>query len=361
MRIIEETQLDFSDVLIRPARSNINSRNDVDIFRTFTKKVDGEEISFSCIPICCANMGSIAIPAMAKIFVENGFLCAMEKHIEFNELNKLYRDLQKKENKDKVEKGLYTNRIAISIGVNEDFNYIKELNKTYSVNIINIDVANGYMTKLQERVREIRKTFPKAWIIAGTVVTGDIVTDLLNCGADIIRCGIGQGQMCLSRVVAGVGRPTISMLQECSDAAHQIHGYVMNDGGCSCPGDVCKALGCADFTMIGSLFAGADEADGDIVKIDGVKYKKFAGMSSEYAQKKYFGGFKNYRSSEGRQKLMKCTGPLKNTLEYILGGVRSCMAYIGCRKIKHFQKHCVFYKVNKQLNTTFDSNKDFIK
>lgn len=360
MRIIEEEQLDFSDVLIRPARSDFNSRSEANIFRTFKKSgYDGECWSreFSCIPICIANMNSIATPEMAKIAVRKGLLCAMEKHLSYNELRQMYDDLTKMEIEDEcdISKFVYTNRIALSIGVSESLDTIKRLNDEFSVNIINIDVANGYMSKLQDRVREVREAFPYAWIIAGTVVTGDIVTDLLNCGADIIRAGIGAGAQCRTRLQTGVGRPMVSMLQECSDAAHQIHGYVMSDGGCTCPGDICKALGCADFVMVGSMFAGAEEAAEDIVEIDGERYKKFAGMSSAYVQNKLFGGFKSqYRSSEGRQTLVKIAGPLSDIIDDILGGLRSCFTYIGCHNMKHFQKHCVFYKVRHQLTTTYE-------
>lgn len=347
MRIIEEEQLDFQDVLIRPARSDFNSRSEANIFRTFEKP---NRRTFSCIPICCANMDSIATPEMAKIFVKKGLLCAMEKHLGYEELDMMFADLSREEG----------DRIALSIGVTDDLETLRRIDRKFKVNIINIDVANGYMQKLQDRVREIRGEFPNAWIIAGTVVTGDIVTDLLNCGADIIRCGIGGGAQCRTRVQTGVGRPMVSMLQECSDAAHQIHGYVMSDGGCTCPGDICKALGCADFVMVGSMFAGAEEASNDVVEIDGEKYKKFAGMSSAYVQNKLFGGFKSqYRSSEGRQVLVKIKGPLVEIIDDILGGLRSCFTYVGCHNMKHFQKHCVFYKVRHQLTTTYENARTF--
>lgn len=347
MRIIEEEQLDFADVLIRPARSDFNSRSEANIFRTFQK---ANRQTFTCIPICCANMDSIAIPKMAKIFVKKGLLCAMEKHLSYEELDNMFADMTEEEG----------NRIALSIGVNDSLEVLKKLDSRFGINIINIDVANGYLQRLQDKVREVRKEFPNAWIIAGTVVTGDIVTDLLNCGADIVRAGIGGGAMCRTRIQTGVGRPMISTLQECSDAAHQIHGYVMSDGGCTCPGDVCKALGASDFVMIGSLFAGAEEASNDVVEIDGKKYKKFAGMSSAYAQNKLFGGFKSqYRSSEGRQVLMPIKGPLNDIIDDILGGLRSCFTYIGCHNMKHFQKHCVFYKVHHQYTNTYENAKTF--
>jgi len=359
MRIIEEEQIGFDDVLIRPARSDINSRSEVDIFRRFEKT---DRISFDCIPICCANMGSIAVPEMAKIFVRKGLMCSMEKHIPYESLCKMYEEIRKMEEEDGVEKFSYRNRIVLSVGTNDSLDTICNIDREFpfSVAVVSVDVANGYMVKLQDRVKEVRKALPNAWIIAGNVVTGDIVTDLLNCGADIVKCGIGPGQQCLTRKQTGVGRPMVSMLEDCTDAAHQIHGFTMSDGGCTCPGDICKALGLSDFVMVGSMFAGAEEASGDVVDIDGARYKKFAGMSSEYAQNKYFGGFRsNYRSSEGRQTLIKINGGLSSIIDNILGGIRSCFAYCGCHKMKHWQKHCVFYKVHKQLTATYENAKTF--
>ena len=348
MRIIEEEQLDFSDVLIRPARSDFKSRSEVNIFREFKK--EGRK-TFSCIPICCANMWSIASPKMAKVFVKKGLMCAMEKHVSFEDLYQMMTDFSLAD----------AQRTAISIGAKDSLDTLKKLRDAgFGPYMINIDVANGYLTILQDKVREVREEFPEAWIIAGTVVTGDIVTDLLNCGADIIRCGIGSGAQCRTRLQTGVGRPMVSMLQDCSDAAHQIHGFVMSDGGCTCPGDICKALGCADFVMVGSMFAGAEEAAGDTVEANGKKYKKFAGMSSAFIQDKLFGGFKSqYRSSEGRQVLVEVKGPLNDIIDDILGGVRSCFTYVGCHQMKHFQKHCVFYKVRHQITSTYENAMTF--
>ena len=350
MRIIEEEQLDFSDVLIRPARSDFKSRSEVNIFRQFKK--EGRD-SFSCIPICCANMWSIASPKMASIFVKKGLMCAMEKHVPYEDLHQMMADFSLAD----------AQRIAISIGAKDSLDILKKLRDDgFGPYMINIDVANGYLTILQDKVREVRQEFPDAWIIAGTVVTGDIVTDLLNCGADIIRCGIGSGAQCRTRLQTGVGRPMVSMLQDCSDAAHQIHGFVMSDGGCTCPGDICKALGCADFVMVGSMFAGAEEAEGDTVEVNGKKYKKFAGMSSAFIQDKLFGGFKpQYRSSEGRQVLVDVKGPLNDIIDDILGGIRSCFTYVGCHQMKHFQKHCVFYKVRHQITSTYENAMTFSK
>lgn len=171
---------------------------------------------------------------------------------------------------------------------------------------------------------------------------------------------IVHNSMCITRLKTGVGRPTLSMIIDCADAAHQLNKYVMCDGGCSVPGDVCKAF-CAgaDFVMSGSLFAGCDEAEGNKIIIDGKEYKQYYGMSSALAQRKHFGGFdSSYKASEGREKLIPATGPLINTIEDLNGSIRSCCTYIGSRKIKHMPRQTTFYKVHNQLNTKFAGCKD---
>ncbi len=223
-----------------------------------------------------------------------------------------------------------------------------------------IDVANGYMLKLLDKVRKVKKEFPELFIIVGNVVTADVTTDLILAGAACVKVGIGSGSGCLSRMKAGIGRPQLSTIIDCADAAHQLHAYVMSDGGCVVPGDICKAF-CAgaDFVMLGGMLSGCDEAGGETVSIGGKMFKQYYGMSSKYAQEKHFGKFNNYRASEGRTKLIPVTGPLVNTIEDINGSIRSCCTYIGSHQIKHMAKHATFYKVNRQLNTAFEKCRDF--
>lgn len=170
---------------------------------------------------------------------------------------------------------------------------------------------------------------------------------------------IVHNSVCSTRIKTGVGRPTLSMIVDCADAAHQIDGYIMCDGGVKTPGDVCKAL-CAgaDFVMTGSLFAGCTEASGDIVEVNGKKFKHYYGMSSKLAQDTHFGGMSTYRTSEGREKLIPYTGDLADVITDINGGIRSCCTYIGSRKIKHMSRQASFYKVNHQVNVLFANSEN---
>lgn len=360
MRIIEEIQLDFDDVLIQPKRSSINSRQDVDIYREFkwTTK-DGELRSFTCIPISAANMGTVGTPRMAIELAKNGYMSCLEKHLTTKEIFSVYDCLTDYAVRHGEEEMAYRSRVFVSIGTRESFDILDEVNAAYPLVGINIDVPNGYYPKLNERVHECRERYPNSFIVAGTVVTGDIVQDLLRAGANCARAGIGQGSMCITRLKTGVGRPTLSMIMDCADAAHQIDGYIMCDGGVKTSGDICKAF-CAgsDFVMTGSLFAGCDEANGDVVERNGNKYKMYYGMSSKLAQDKHFGGMSEYRTSEGREKLIPYVGSLIDVINDINGGIRSCCTYIGSKKIKHMSRQASFYKVNHQLNTMFANSEN---
>tara|TARA_B100001123_G_C15059877_1_gene927118 strand:- start:177 stop:875 length:699 start_codon:yes stop_codon:yes gene_type:complete len=221
------------------------------------------------------------------------------------------------------------------------------------ITFICIDVANGYSERFSKYVKKIRKEFPDKVIIAGNVVTGEMTEELILNGADIVKVGIGPGSVCTTRIQTGVGYPQLSAVIECADAAHGVGGFIMADGGCTCPGDVAKAFaGGADYVMLGGLLAGHDECSGEVV--DG--YKQFYGMSSDTAMNKHSGGVANYRSSEGKTVNVPYRGPVSETVKSILGGVRSACTYMGARTIKQMPKCATFVRVNQQSNEIFGKN-----
>lgn len=213
------------------------------------------------------------------------------------------------------------------------------LHKHAAIRFICLDVANGYSEAFVQAVKDVRAAFPEHTILAGNVVTGEMVEELLLSGADIIKVGIGPGSVCTTRKQTGVGYPQLSAVLECADAAHGLNGHVISDGGCTCPGDVSKAFGAgADFVMLGGMLAGHDESGGEKIEINGKHFKKFYGMSSAEAMNKHAGGVAEYRASEGKSVTVPYRGPVAGTCKEILGGVRSTCTYVGASQLKELSK-----------------------
>jgi GMP reductase len=175
--------------------------------------------------------------------------------------------------------------------------------------------------------------------------------ELILSGADIVKIGIGPGAGCLTRQKTGVGYPQLSAIIECADAAHGLKGHIIADGGCRNPGDIAKAFGAgADFVMLGSILACHDENS----DFDEFGFAEFYGMSSSRAMNKYYGEVAKHRTSEGRIVKMGSKGSLHDTIQDILGGLRSACTYVGAEKLKELSKRTTFVRVNNQLNTTYE-------
>ncbi|MBU2712512.1 GMP reductase [Zooshikella harenae] len=344
MRIENDLKLGFSDVLFRPKRSTLNSRSQVELTRDFTFKHSGSQ--WSGVPVIAANMDSVGSFAMAQALAEHQVITAIHKHYNVAEWATFLENADEK----------LLNYVMVSTGTSErDFQKLKEILQLSSdIKFICIDIANGYSEHLVEFVQNVRESFTNIVITAGNVVTGDMVEELILAGADIVKVGIGPGSVCTTRVKTGVGYPQLSAIIECGDAAHGLGGRIIGDGGCTCAGDVAKAFGGgADFVMLGGLLAGHDESGGEIIEKDGQKFVQFYGMSSSSAMKKYAGGVANYRAAEGKTVLLPYRGSVHNTIEDILGGVRSTCTYVGAAKLKELTKRTTFIRVQEQENTVF--------
>lgn len=246
--------------------------------------------------------------------------------------------------------------VAVSAGTSKsDLTRVEAVLANHpEIRFVCLDVANGYSEFFVAAVRKVRETHPNHIIIAGNVVSGEMIEELLLTGADIIKVGIGPGSVCTTRKQTGVGYPQLSAVLECADAAHGLNGHVVADGGCTCPGDVSKAFGAgADFVMLGGMFAGHDESGGDIIEMNGKKFKRFYGMSSATAMEKHAGGVADYRASEGKSVTVPFRGPVGNTLKEVLGGVRSTCTYVGASKLKELSKRTTFIRVTQQINEIF--------
>lgn len=347
MKIEDDVKLDFSDVLIRPKRSELSSRNEVSLLRRFTFN----KTVWEGVPIAAANMTGVGTFDVAE---------KLSNHRILTCLHKFYTEDEWIENHDKqLVQNPDVDCFVYSMGMGK--NSYEEIRKAttvldhcFGIKFICIDVANGYTQKFVEYVSTVRKIFPNHSIIAGNVVTREMTEALILAGANIVKVGIGPGSVCTTRKVAGVGYPQLSAIMECADAAHGLGGHVMADGGCTCPGDVAKAFGAGgDFVMLGGMFAGTDEAAQHETDENGETVRVFYGMSSDVAMNKFSGGVASYRASEGKKVVVKESGPIDGVVQQILGGVRSACTYVGAKHLKDLPKCCTFIRVNRQLNTVY--------
>ena len=379
-KIINETKLDFDDVLIRPKRSTLKSRSEVCIARNFSFKYSPRELM--CIPVMVANMDTVGTISMGKVLAKNQAITCLHKHYSPVHYISLYTD------PNIVNKNL----IFYSVGtghkdiekMTDVFNQIRQNNG--SLPNICVDVANGYTEQFVKTVSHIRKLYEEVIIMAGNVVTPEMTEELLIHGkVDIVKVGIGSGSVCTTRLKTGVGYPQLSAVMECADAAHGLGGHICSDGGCKVVGDVCKAFGAnSDFVMLGSMFAGCDECEGEweyeykchikqSKEID--KYKqinwwqpnnpgidtekrkvslKYYGMSSKDAMDKHHNGVAKYRTAEGKCVTVPYKGFAEDTLQDIYGGIRSACTYVGANKLKDLGKKTTFIQVNNTHNRIYE-------
>ena len=323
MRIVDDVKLDFSDVLIRPKRSTLESRKNAKLERTFRFKHSKQ--SWTGVPIIAANMDHTGTWPMNKALVKHGMLTAICKFLHYIPLKNAIKTIGLDYNLDEIE---------------------------YDLKWICLDVANGYTERFMDFVKTIRQheATKNSIIIAGNVCTPEATEEIILAGADIVKIGIGPGSVCTTRKITGVGFPQLSATIECADAAHGLGGHIITDGGCQVPGDIAKSFGAgADFVMLGGMFAGHDECEGEVEN----GKMSFYGMSSEDAQLKHYGKKASHRASEGKKVYIKHKGSVRTTVEEILGGLRSACTYAGAKTLKDLPKCTTFVKVNRQLNEVF--------
>ena len=344
MHVDTDLKLGFKDVLIRPKRSNLKSRAQVALDRTFTFLHSRR--TWTGVPIIAANMDTVGTFSVAEVLASHNMLTAIHKHYPLDDWDSFLKGR---------DESIYS-RIMVSTGTTkDDFARLGKILANHPLlEFICIDVANGYAQAFVEFVRRARSAFSDKTIVAGNVVTGEMVEELLLSGADIVKVGIGSGSVCTTRNKAGVGYPQLSAVIECADAAHGLGGRIISDGGCTCPGDVAKAFGGgADFVMIGGMFAGHDESGGDLVERDGKRFKQFYGMSSETAMARHAGGVADYRATEGKTVEVPYRGPIAESVREILGGLRSACTYVGALALRELTKRTTFIRVLEQENKTF--------
>lgn len=375
-QILPETCLDYSDILIKPKMGwNLNSRKDVSLTREY--KFSHGEIR-SGLGIFNANMATVGNFSTAKHLLRAGMFATLHKHYTAEEIINFMKECQ--------EERINYDNLFITIGVKDD---VRELDKLKEIdnsavwlkNNICIDAPNFYIDKAFRVLEHCRDLFPNSVIMCGNIASGDICHKLLEY-ADIIKIGIGPGSVCKTRSQTGCGVPMVSNILECADIAHSVGGMICADGGITEVGDICKAF-ClnSDFVMIGGMFAGTDEAEGEVITkcfktseytvdydynpehstmepdkpiYNFKNYKLYYGMSSTLANCKFAGGMKDYKASEGREVLIPHTGNLDKILQDIKGGIASCCTYIGATSVKKMSKCATIIKVNNTINKVFE-------
>ncbi|XP_033122837.1 GMP reductase 1-like isoform X2 [Anneissia japonica] len=345
-RIDNDIKLDFKDVLLRPKRSTLKSRSEVDLYRSYVFR--NSKQNYDGIPVIAANMDTVGTFTMAKELASNGLFTTIHKHYSVDAWKEFAE-----------ENPAILKHIAVSAGTGKgDFEKLTQIIEAIpALKFICLDVANGYSEMFVQHVKEVRQHFPSHTIMAGNVVTGEMVEELILAGADIIKVGIGPGSVCTTRKKTGVGYPQLSAVIECADAAHGLGGHIISDGGCTCPGDIVKAFGAgADFVMLGGMLAGHDQCPGDVLEKGGKKVKLFYGMSSATAMNKHSGGVAEYRASEGKTVEVPYRGDINATVLDILGGLRSACTYVGAGKLKELSKRTTFIRVTQQLNNVYGNS-----
>lgn len=372
-KIINETKLDFDDVLIRPKRSTLNSRLEVNISREFTFKYSPRKLF--AVPIMVANMDTVGTFAMAKSLIQYDAITCLHKHYLPHQYIEFYSD-SNIPNKDLVFYSIGTGTKDLE-KLSYVHNHLTEGKHCPGPNIC-LDIANGYTEQFVKTAAHIRKLFPDSIIMAGNVVTPEMTEELIIHGkVDIVKVGIGSGSVCTTRLKTGVGYPQLSAVMECADAAHGLGGHICSDGGCKVVGDICKAFGGnSDFVMCGGLFAGVNECEGEwqYEWLGGIgtsnefwqpldpgnnnpKRKialKYYGMSSKNAMDKHHNGIAGYRTAEGKCVTVPYKGLAEEILQDIYGGLRSACTYIGANKIKDFGKKTTFIQVNNTHNKIYE-------
>lgn len=363
-RLYTEPQLDFCDVLIKPKRTTLNSRKEVSIINTFnfcnSKRI------LTGIPIFNSNMGVPGSIKVARKMLENNCFATLHKFYSYEEIEDFCKSL----NNDQLS------RLFLTCGVRKNFKEYKNLKtliEKYNFNIC-IDVANGYIKNVCDLSSQIKNDFPDIVIMAGNIVTPEILIDYKNAGISIAKLGIGNGSVCSTREKTGIGRPQFSTLLECCEKADDLELLTCSDGGLNIPADICKALGLADFVMSGSFFAGTDEANGYIKEkyiktnevkqgyfgytdiIEAKKFKEYFGMASQKANVYFYKNSKdkiNYKTYEGRDVLIPYTGPIQDILNDIFGSISSALSYTNSKNLYEYKNNISFYRVNNQFNTKF--------
>ncbi|ADD06816.1 inosine-5'-monophosphate dehydrogenase [Natrialba magadii ATCC 43099] len=323
------TGLSYGDVLLVPNRSPVDSRSDVDLSTQLTPSIELET------PLVSAAMDTVTEAELAIELSRTG------------SIGVLHRFLTPEQQANQVEDvAAAGEQVAAAVGINEDYVARSAGLVEAGVDALVVDVAHGHLERTIEAVETLRAEFPETDLIAGNVATPEGVTDLAAAGADCVKVGIGPGSHCTTRKVAGAGVPQLTAVDDCADAAEDLEVTICADGGIRTSGDAVKALMAgADTVMLGSLFAGTEEAPGAVVEVEGTKYKRSRGMATTTAAEKRDDKEKNVRADEGVEALTPYKGPVADVVEEFCAGIQSGLSYCGGHTIPAARRKAEFIRV----------------
>ena len=320
--------LAYNDILLEPQYSDIRSRSEVSI----ASALDGPYAYVPLrLPIIASPMDTISEEEMGVAMWQEGGLAVIHRY------NTIDRQI---EIMDHIIVICQSNAAA-AIGTSGD--YLDRATALYDVGtrILCVDVAHGHHILMKEALHGLRDCFgDSVHIMAGNVATLEGYNDLVDWGADSVRCNIGGGSICSTRIQTGHGVPGLHTIIEC--ARSDRNAPIIADGGIRNSGDIVKALAAgADFVMLGSMLAGTDETPGDVVKTREGKFKSYRGMASADAQIEWRG---KTASLEGIATTVPCKGPVGDILADLERGIRSGLSYSGARSLKELQAAARFIR-----------------
>ena len=317
-RILKEG-ITFDDVLLVPAYSEVLPK-DVSLRSRFSRSISLD------IPFVSAAMDTVTESAMAMAMATAGGIGVIHKNMS--------AETQAAEVRKVKAAGL---RVAAGAGITTDIlDRVSKLIEAGADAIV-LDSAHGHSRGVVSALRQLKAEFPQTDVVVGNIATAEAARLLVSEGADALKVGIGPGSICTTRIVAGVGVPQLTAIADVVEAAGGIP--VIADGGLRYSGDVVKALAAgADCVMCGSMFAGTDEAPGDIIEVNGKRMKSYRGMGSIDAMQsgsadRYFQKGGGKLVPEGVSAAVPCKGPVADVLFQLAGGLRSGMGYVGAADI----------------------------
>lgn len=323
------TGLSYGDVLLVPNRSSVDSRSDVSLSTAFTPALELES------PLVSAAMDTVTEAELAIELARAGGIGV------------LHRFLTPDEQADQITQvNAADERVAAAVGINEDYVARSDVLVAAGVDALVVDVAHGHLEGALEAVERLHEEFPGTDLVAGNVATPAGVEDLAAAGADCVKVGIGPGSHCTTRKVAGAGVPQLTAVDDCATAAEDLDVTICADGGIRTSGDAVKALMAgADTVMLGSLFAGTEEAPGAVVEVDGTRYKRSRGMATTTAAEKRDDKDAEVRADEGVEALTPYKGPVVDVVDEFRAGIQSGLSYCGGHTIAEAREKAEFIRV----------------